>query len=153
MKYERAEPRIFIDSRGRWFQDGIRITHRWTYLENNRNLDKDARGRLFVREGDIRVYVECEDTPFVVTMVSGTENGFLLRLNDETEEKLDFSTLRIAGENIPYVTVKDGKFTARLLRSAYYELMKYAGVDKKGVYLETGGEKNYVETSGESEIQ
>ncbi len=147
MKYEREKPRIFIDSRGRWFQDGIRITHKWTYLENNKNLDKDDQGNLFVREGNVKVYVECEDTPFVVTMVSKTENGILLRLNDKTEEKLDFSTLHIANENIPYANVKNGKFTARLLRSAYYELMKYAGVNKKGVYFEVRGEKHYIEIS------
>ena len=46
-RQQSKDPRIFIDSRGRWFQDGIRITHRWTYLENNKNLDVDENGRFF----------------------------------------------------------------------------------------------------------
>ncbi len=143
---ESKKPRIFIDSRGRWFHDGVRITHRWTYLENNKNLDVDADGRLFVEEQGSRVYVECEDTPFVVTMVSKTEDGFSIRLNDESREKLDFTTLTIAEQNIPYLRVKNGKFEARLLRAAYYELMRYAGKDEKGFYLEFEGGKYYLHT-------
>lgn len=141
---QNKEPRIFIDSRGRWFHDGVRITHRWTYLENNRNLDMDKDGRLFVEEQGSRVYVECEDTPFVVTMVTKTEDGFSMRLNDESIEKLDLRTLTITEQNIPYVRVKDGKFKARLLSAAYYELMKHAGKDEKGFYLESGRSKSYL---------
>ena len=146
---ESKEPRIFIDRRGRWFHDGVRITHRWTYLENNKNLDIDADGKFFVEEQGSRVYVECEDTPFVVTMVTKTENGFSVRLNDESQEKLDFTTLTIAEQNIPYVRVKDGKFEARLLRAAYYELMRHAGKDKEGFYLEFGGDRYYLYTAQE----
>ena len=146
---QNKKPRIFIYSRGRWFHDGVRITHRWTYLENNKNLDIDEDGKFFVEEGGSRVYVECEDTPFVVTMVSKTEDGFSVRLNDESREKLDFSTLTIAEQNIPYVRVKNGKFEARLLSAAYYELMKYAGKDEKGFYLESGRNRSYLHTTQE----
>lgn len=146
---EGKEPRIFIDSRGRWFHDGIRITHRWTYLENNKNLDIDADGKLFVQEQGSRVYVECEDTPFVVTMVTKTENGFSIRLNDESGEELDLTTFTIAEQNIPYVRVKNGEFEARLLSAAYYELMKYAGEDEKGFYLESAGVRYYINTTQE----
>ena len=146
---ESEEPRIFIDSRGRWFHDGVKITHRWTYLENNRNLDVDGDGRFFVEESGSRVYVECEDTPFVVSMVTRTEDGFSIRLNDESREKLDFATLTIAERNIPYVRVKNGKFEARLLRAAYYELMRHTGKDEKGFYLEFGGGRYYLHTTQE----
>jgi hypothetical protein len=70
MGSENKKPRIFIDKKGNWFQDGIKITHHWTYLENNRNLDNDKDGRFFVDDGYGRVYVEVEDTPFVVKMVN-----------------------------------------------------------------------------------
>ena len=145
-RQQSKDPRILIDSRGRWFQDGIRITHRWTYLENNKNLDVDENGRFFVEEGISRVYVKCEDTPFVVTMVIKTEDGFSIRLNDESLEKLDLTTLTIAKQNIPYVKVKEGKFTARLLSPAYYEFMKYADKDEKGFYVEVESKKYYLES-------
>ena len=138
------KPRIFIDRRGRWFQDGARITHRWTYLENNRNLDADGDGRLFVDEGAGRVYVECEDAPFVVTMVDRGKDGFFLRLNDESVEELDFATLTFSGENVPYAMVRGGKFRARFSRPAYYEFMKHARRDGKGFYVESRGERHYV---------
>ena len=141
---QNKEPGIFIDNRGRWFHDGVRITHRWTYLENNKNLDVDEDGRFFVEEGRSRVYVECEDTPFVVTMVAKTGDGFSIRLNDESLEKLDFTTLTIAKQNIPYVKVKKGKFAARLLRPAYYEFMKHAKKDEKGFYVQVEGKKHYL---------
>ncbi len=138
------KPRIFIDRRGRWFQDGVRITHRWTYLENNRNLDADGDGRLFVDEGAGRVYVECEDAPFVVTTVDRGKDGFFLRLNDESVEELDFATLTFSGENVPYAMVRGKKFRARFSRPAYYEFMKHARRDGKGFYFESRGERHYV---------
>lgn len=138
------KPRIFIDRRGRWFQDGVRITHRWTYLENNRNLDADGDGRLFVDEGAGRVYVECEDAPFVVTTVDRGKDGFFLRLNDESVEELDFATLTFSGENVPYAMVRGRKFRARFSRPAYYEFMKHARRDGKGFYVESRGERHYV---------
>ena len=137
-------PGIFIDSRGTWFQDGIRITHRWTYLANNRNLDVDEDGRLFVDEGAGRVYVECEDAPFVVTMVSREKDGFFLRLNDESVEELDFETLSVSEDNVPYARVRGGKFRARFSRPAYYEFTRHAERDEKGFYIEDRGEKRYI---------
>ena len=107
----------------------------------------DEDGRFFVEEVGGRVYVECEDTPFVVTMVTKTEDGFSLRLNDESQEKLDFETFTIAKDNIPYLRVKNGKFEARLLRAAYYELMRCAEKDEKGFYLESRGRKYYLDNA------
>jgi hypothetical protein len=47
-----------------------------------------------------------EDTPYVVKMVYRRE--FYLRLNDETEEILDFGSLRLTAGNVPYAKVKRG---------------------------------------------
>lgn len=149
---QRSEkPKIFIDNRGRWFHDGIMITHRWTYLENNKNLDVDEDGRFFVEEGGSRVYVECEDTPFVVTMVTKTEDGFSIRINDESMEKLDLTTLTIAKQNVPYVKIKKGRFAARFLRPAYYEFMKYADKDERGFYVKVQGKKHYLDGPGQDQ--
>ena len=63
------DPKIFIDKQGNWFQDGIKITHKWTYLANNRNLHMDKEGNFYIDEGWKKVHVEVEDTPFVVKMV------------------------------------------------------------------------------------
>jgi hypothetical protein len=136
------EYRFFIDKKGNWFQDGIKIRHRGTYLYNNRLLDMDEEGRFFVDEGSGRLYVEVEDTPYVVKMVDRRGEDIYLRLNDETEETLDFGSLRLSGENVPYARVKNNRFEARLLSPAYYELMKYARKEGSVYFIELVGVKH-----------
>ncbi len=140
----RGECRFFIDKTGNWFQDGIRIRHRGTYLYNNRLLDIDEEGRFYLDEGSGKLYVEVEDTPFVVKMVHRRGEDFYLRLNDETEERLDFGSLIINRDNVPYTKVKNKRFDARLSRPAYYELMKYAEKEGKDYFITAGGVKYFL---------
>ena len=141
MKSKEDKPRIFIDKKGNWFQDGIKITHRWTYLENNKNLDIDEKGRFFVDEGFGRVYVAVEDTPFVIKMIDKKGDKFYSILNDEVVEEFELENIWFNNDNVPYTKVKNNKFNARFLSSAYYELMKY--VEQKGddFYIESDGKK------------
>ena len=143
-KHGETEYRFFIDKTGSWFQDGIRIRHRGTYLYNNRLLDMDEEGRFFVDEGSGRLYVEVEDTPYVVKMVYRRGEEFYLRLNDETEEILDLGSLRLTAENVPYANVKNKRFEARLSRPACYELMKYAEKEGDCYSIETGGVRHVI---------
>jgi uncharacterized protein len=144
MEKKPDEPRVFIDNRGNWFQDGIKIQHRLTYLYNNQLLDRDEEGRYFLDDGSCRLYVRVEDTPFVVKMLRKEGEDYYITLNDETEEKLNLETLRINNENIPYTKVKNGKFDARFTRPAYYELMKYAVQEGEGFYIESKGQKHHL---------
>ena len=123
------DPKIFIDKQGNWFQDGIKITHKWTYLANNRNLHMDKEGNFYIDEGWKKVHVEVEDTPFVVKMVDKKGDGFYALLNDQTVEKINFDNMWINSDNVPYTKVKNNKYKARFLRPAYYELAKYAVQD------------------------
>ncbi len=135
------KPRIFIDKDGNWFQDGIPIAHRWTYLYNNTLLDRDDEGRYFIDEGRGKVYIELEDTPFVIKNIELRKDGLFLILNDETEEKLLSDTIYLNTSNIPYVKVKDGRFDARFCRAAYYEIMKLLEKEDNQYYLDTGSDK------------
>ncbi|NIP37525.1 MAG: DUF1285 domain-containing protein [Candidatus Dadabacteria bacterium] len=135
------KPRIFIDKEGNWFQDGIPIAHRWTYLYNNTLLDRDDEGHYFIDEGRGKVYIEAEDTPFVIKNIELRKDGLFLILNDETEEKLASDTIYLNPSNIPYVKVKDGRFDARFCRAAYYEIMKLLEKEDNQYYLDTGSEK------------
>ena len=138
------EVRILIDKRGNWFQDGIKIEHRLTYLYNNKLLDIDDEGRFYIDDGMCRMYVRVEDTPFVVKMLRKEGDNYYIRLNDETEEKLNLSELRINDEHVPYTIVKEGKFDARFTRPAYYELMKHAVQEGDSFYIESEGQKHYL---------
>ena len=133
--------RFFIDRNGNWFQDGIKVQHKLTYLYNNKLLDIDDNGEFFIDEGSGKLYVEVEDTPFVVKMVDKRGESYFMLLNDRTEEKLEMSELELNEDNIPYTSVKDGKFRARFARPAYYELMKHIKKDNGSYYIESDGSK------------
>ncbi|HWP91269.1 MAG TPA: DUF2946 family protein [Thermodesulfobacteriota bacterium] len=143
-KTDKFKPRFFIDKEGNWFQDGIPVLHRWTYLHNNRLLSRDEEGRYYVDEGSGRLYVKVEDTPFVVKMVDMREDGFYAILNDETEEKLDLGKLWMNEENVAYTKVKNDRYEARLLRPAYYELTKHLIEEGDNFYIVAKGIKHRV---------
>ena len=138
--------RFLIDKEGNWYQDGIKVRHRLTYLYNQKLLDRDDEGRYFVDEGSGRLYVKVEDTPFVVKMADLRGGDFFVRLNDETEEKLDLKNLRIDDKNVPYIKVKGGKFDARFSRPAYYELMKHAEKIGLDYIIEESGVKHVIKS-------
>lgn len=116
-------PRIFIDKKGKWFQDGVQVTHRRTYLENNRNLRRSPGGGFEVAEGKVSVPVEVEDTPFVIVSARLTGKGLEVVINDETSELLnEDADLRVNTDNIPYAFIKNGEFEARFISSAYYAI-------------------------------
>jgi len=141
-KQDQTKPRFFIDKRGNWFQDGIKIQHRLTYLYNNKLLSRDDKGRYYLDEGSGKLYIEVEDTPFMVKMVDKRGEDFYVILNDETREKLELDTLCISKENIPYIRVKNGEFEARFLRPAYYEFMKYLKKQGDNYYITSKGAKH-----------
>ncbi len=134
-------PRIFIDKKGRWFQDGIPITHRWTYLENNRNLRNGKNGGFEVVEGDVVIEVEVEDTPFVVVSADLTDEGMIVGINDETSEILtEQSVLSVDSNNVPYALIKEGRFKARFLSGVYYSIASAAKpISGGGFVVECGG--------------
>ncbi|MCH7948947.1 MAG: DUF1285 domain-containing protein [Candidatus Dadabacteria bacterium] len=141
-KEDPTKPRFYIDKRGNWFQDGIKIKHRLTYLYNNKLLSRDDEGRYYLDEGSGKLYIEVEDTPFVVKMVDKKGDDFYIILNDETKEKLDLNTVNINHENIPYAKIKDRKFEARFLRPAYYEFMKYLKKEDDNYFIMSKGGKH-----------
>ncbi len=140
-KKDKFQPRIYIDKEGNWYQDGIPILHRWTYLYNNKLLKRDEEGRYYLDDGRGRVYAQVEDTPFVVKMVDRRSDGLYLILNDEIEEKLDFNALWMNEENTPYTKIKNGEFEARFSRAAYYEFTKYLKEEGDKFYIEIDGTK------------
>ena len=112
---------------GLWYSDDEPIPNRAICRLFSRALRvlPDGRGRLEL--GEDKADVAIEDTPWVVTAVEGDPaRGFTLVLNDETREPLDPRALRVGAENVLYSRVKGGAHEARLLRPAYYELMRHA---------------------------
>ncbi len=123
-KFEYPGGEIRLDKEGRWYHEGVEITHRLTAELFSQSLKVDERGGYCIEVGVERARVVVEDTPFMVTGVDLVGEGARLRLNDKSEEDLDPRTLRVGAENVLYCEVKSGVFPARFLRPAYYQLME-----------------------------
>ncbi len=131
-------PTLFLDKEGRWFHEGVEVTHERTLLLLAKNLRRDPSGGYRVEVGGETASVTVEDAPYVVrsvTMREGTDGDptdYVLHLNDGTEEVLDPDTLSIGEGNVLYCRVKDGSERARFLRAAYYQICSRIQGDAEG---------------------
>jgi len=133
--------KIFLDKEGRWFHEGVEITHQRTIELFNRSIKKQPGKGYYLQVGRERAEIEVEDTPFMVRAVDFRDRQAVLVLNDKTSEPLDPASLRVGKHNVLYCKVKSGQFPARFLRPAYYQLMSCLGEDEQGFFLEIGGQK------------
>ena len=135
--------RLIIDKEGRWFQNGVEIIHPLVLKQFLEALERKPDGGYRIRIGREICSVEVEDTAFIVSRIIDMDGRIGLELNDGSSEVLDPETLWINRENIPYVTVKNGEFRARLSRPAYYDLARKLDFDDKeqSFVLKIDGEK------------
>jgi hypothetical protein len=138
-KYEYTEGLIRLDKEGRWFHEGVEITHRLTLDLFNRSIKRHPDGGYCLEVGYERAKIVVEDTPYMVKRVDVGDGGAVIRVSDGTEEALDPSTLSIGAENVLYCRVKGGEFPARFLRPAYYQLMQGLKETEDGYAVEIGG--------------
>jgi len=118
--------KLVIDKDGRWFQNGAEIIHPQVYCQFCAMLEHSPDGGYQVRMGREICRVEVEDAPFVVQRVEDPDdNGISILLNDGTTERFDPEQFWIGAHNVPYCTVKQGRFHARFSRPAYYQIAQY----------------------------
>ena len=112
---------------GRWYCDDEAVSNRAICRLYSRSITVLPDGTARLEMGADKTGVLIEDTPWVVTMVERAPDGtFTVILNDETREPLDPGSLRVGPEHVLYCRVKGGQHEARLLRPAYYELLRHA---------------------------
>jgi len=122
--------KIHFGRDGWWYANDERIQNRRINVLFSQHLRRTPEGTYEIAIGWDKVTVEIEETPYVITRVSGdARQGFTLRLNDESEELLDPTSLTIGQENVLYCRVKGGAETARFLRPAYYQLTAHVQED------------------------
>jgi uncharacterized protein len=125
--------KITFGKDGRWYSDDEPIPNAAINRLFSRTLKILPDGRARLELGEDKADVVIEDTPWVVTGVEGNPTGgFVLVLNDETREPLDPARLRVGPGNVLYARVKAGAHEARVLRPAYYELMRHAEAGPDG---------------------
>lgn len=122
--------KISFGKDGWWYANDEIIQNRRINVLFSQHVHRTPEGHYEIAIGWDKVTVVIDDAPFVVTQVSGdSTHGLLLRLNDESEERLDPTTLSISSDNVLYCRVKGGDHSARFLRPAYYQITEYVQED------------------------
>jgi hypothetical protein len=143
-----GRPAIVIDKEGNWFYNGFPIINRQIQLYFCRLLDLGPDGGYLLRNEQEECPVEVQDTPFVVTSLwlsDGPPREFFIKLNDDSVETLAMETLSISAENVPYCSVKQGRFRARFLRAPYYRLAESVQQENDTTFfIELNGRRYYL---------
>ena len=133
---------------GRWYSDDEPINNPRIAKLFSKCLSQHGDGRWQIAMADERAFVDIEDTPWVVTAVSGApDSGWTLHLNDDSDEPLNPRTLTSGPQHVLYAAVKDGRYRARFLRPAYYQLAAAFQEDGGRVVLPSGGERYVIASS------
>lgn len=126
-------PRLRVGPDGEWFDDDVEVTHAGILANLRGNLRRDAQGYFI--QTRVRIPVEVDDVPWVVTRVERAGERLHVVLNDGSEEDVDPGTLRLGAGDVPYCAVKqrpDGAtaFEARFNRAAAFQLLGMADYDE-----------------------
>jgi uncharacterized protein len=121
-------PRLRIDVDGDWFDDDVLITHAGILANLRSQLKRDDDGYFI--QTRVRIPIEVEDAPFVVTRIERRGETLHAFLSDGTETDVEAATLRVAPDDVPYCAVKGGAFEARLSRAAAFQLLALADYDE-----------------------
>jgi hypothetical protein len=135
-------PHLRIDLDGDWYDDDVQVTHPGVLANLRQNLRRDADGYFI--QTRVRIPVEVGDVPWVVVRIERHDDRLHARLNDGTETDVDPATLRIGRSDVPYCTVKDGHFDARLSRAAAFQLLALVDdAPRDGIDVLTLGGRTY----------
>jgi hypothetical protein len=121
-------PRLRVDVDGDWLDDDVAITHAGILANLWSLLKRDAQGYFI--QTRVRIPVEVEDVPFVVSRIERRGEILHAFLNDGTEADVDPASLRVGSDDVPYCAVKGGAFEARLSRAAAFQLLAMADYDE-----------------------
>jgi hypothetical protein len=121
-------PRLRVDVDGDWLDDEVAITHAGILANLRSLLKRDAQGYFI--QTRVRIPVEVEDVPFVVSRIERRGEILHAFLNDGTEAEVDPTSLRVGSDDVPYCAVKGGAFEARLSRAATFQLLAMADYDE-----------------------
>jgi hypothetical protein len=105
------------------------------------HLEEDV---YVLRVGEQSCQLEVEDTFFVVARVDEERDGLVLTLNDGSTEGLDPDSVYIGQQEVLYCRVKQGRFPARFLRPAYYQITRHIEQEDDKFNLVIGGHRHAV---------
>jgi len=92
-------PRLRIDRNGDWFDDDVQVTHHGVLANLRAGLRRDPDGYFI--QARVRIPVEVEDVPWVITRLEPRGEALHAQVNDETEEIVDPASIRIGHVSPP----------------------------------------------------
>lgn len=129
---------ITLNAEGEWLHEGVIVTHERTRSLFFKNL-YESQGEWFLKGDSVPVPVQIVDTPYFVNALNLTEEGGEITVSDGSVEKLNPATLYFSPDDLPNCLVKDARYTARLTRQVYYQLMQKLETRQGYVGLVLGG--------------
>ena len=138
------ESSIVLDENGCFWHDGQPLSH--PGLERafaawlTRHPDD---GRYILCNGYDWTYLTVEDAPFFVRSVRAQGDTLVLGLSDAGEEPLVPGSLRVGKREALYVSVKQGRFSARFTPAAQRALLPFLVESDSGELMLELGSKRY----------
>lgn len=131
---------IRLDREGRFWHEGAVVTHRGFQLALLRWLDRLDDGRPILRLDERRyAYIDVEDAHLLALSARWDGDRAFIRLNDESEEELDYDSLSVGAGDALYADVRGGRLTARITTPAYYVLAERIEDSGSGFALRAAG--------------
>jgi uncharacterized protein len=139
---------IYVDQEGDWHYQEDKITREDILELFLTNLTLTGDGTFVIHWMGQLCTIDVADTPFIVSRVDriplddDKREEILIRLMHLPDpEVLDPSTLKVEEGNVPYCSVRNGRFRARFSRPAYYQLAAWIeqNPDTGAFYLELNG--------------
>jgi hypothetical protein len=129
---------IVLTRNGDWLADGTEITHEPSAKLFARSLKKDEQG-YYLHIGRETKRIQVEDTAYFVVRIDGNpNNGFVLSINDQTQEKLQPGSLKYRPGRLT-CSIKGGQEEAKFLHASYFDLLKHLQEDQRSYFLEFEG--------------
>lgn len=133
------ETKIRRDADGRWWNDGVPISHPNLARAFDRWLKRADDGRYCLSNDINWAYVQVEGAPLFVRTLRVAGDDVILTLSNDAESTLDAATLREGPDGALYCDV--GALPARFDRAAQHALEPVLREDEAGTYLAIGGGK------------
>ena len=131
---------IRLDREGRFWHQGGEVEHRGLRRAFLRWIDVLDDGRPVLRLDDERyAYLDVDDAHLLVTAARWDGDRAFVATNDGAEQELEYSSLRVGGENALYCRVRGDRLDARVTTPAYYVLAERLEETDSGFSLRAAG--------------
>ncbi len=139
---------LSIDRAGHIWHQGAEVTHPRLRQALLRWLDVRDDGKDIIRLDDVRyAYVDVEDAHLRAVSARWEGDRVWLRLDDDSEEELDYATLALSADGALMCRVRGGKLRCRFTTAAHAAVAERVVESPTGFVLPAGGMRWHVASS------